>query len=80
MRRQVIAFANETIEKARTADLDQDPDDLIRDLGGELSALAEIASGTAGKTKRLLQSSAEFVRSFTAPDYLINGLLQRRFL
>ncbi|MGC2712514.1 MAG: AAA family ATPase, partial [Pseudolabrys sp.] len=30
--------------------------------------------------KRLLQSSGEFVKDFTPPDYLIDGLLQRRYL
>ena len=29
---------------------------------------------------RLLQSSGEFVKDFTPPDYLIDGLLQRRYL
>src|SRR5262249_41483844 len=29
---------------------------------------------------KLAQSSAEFVAGFTPPDYLIEGLLQRRFL
>ena len=37
----------------------------------------KIISTTAA---RLLQSSSEFVKGFIPPDYLIDGLLQRRFL
>lgn len=33
-----------------------------------------------GATKRLLQSSSDFVRDFTPPDYLVDGLFQRRYL
>jgi hypothetical protein len=28
---------------------------------------------------RLIQSSADFIRGFVPPDYLIDGVLQRRF-
>lgn len=34
----------------------------------------------ATRSRQLVQSSAEFVRDFTPPDYLIDGILQRRFL
>jgi Bifunctional DNA primase/polymerase, N-terminal/AAA domain/Primase C terminal 2 (PriCT-2) len=37
------------------------------------------ASGAKTKTK-LIKTSAEFVTDFIPPDYLINGLLQRRFI
>jgi AAA domain len=33
----------------------------------------------ASTEKRLLQSSAEFIAAYEPPDYLIDGLLQRRF-
>jgi AAA domain/Bifunctional DNA primase/polymerase, N-terminal/Primase C terminal 2 (PriCT-2) len=37
--------------------------------------------GVTTKTKtRLMQSSAEFVAGFVPPDYLVDGLLQRRFV
>jgi len=32
------------------------------------------------KLKKLLKSSAAFIRDFTAPDYLIEGVLQRQFI
>src|SRR5262245_61063563 len=38
------------------------------------------ASATAPSTNELIQSSAKFVSRFVPPDYLIDGLLQRRFL
>ena len=38
-----------------------------------------IESG-ATPAKKLIKTSAEFVRGFVPPDYLIDGLLQRRFI
>lgn len=38
------------------------------------------ASSTTNVPKQLLYTSAEFVAGFVPPDYLIDGLLQRRFL
>ena len=32
------------------------------------------------RTKELLQSSAEFVANYTPPDYLVDGLIQRRYV
>lgn len=36
--------------------------------------------GTFHGKEKLMQSSAEFVAGFTPPDYLIDGLLQRRYV
>ena len=36
--------------------------------------------GHANEAKKLLLSSAEFVAGFTPPDYLIDGLMQRRYV
>jgi len=53
---------------------------------GKIDLEASIAAGHGSAQKpetvvgNLLQSSAEFVRAFVPPDYLIDGLLQRRFL
>ena len=44
---------------------------------GDAAAKAERAKSIPSK---LALSSAEFVAGFTPPDYLIAGLLQRRFL
>src|SRR5262249_42607783 len=47
----------------------------------ELDALIATASDwTPAAPRRLIQSSAQFVQGFVPPDYLIDGLLQRRFL
>ena len=35
---------------------------------------------SAVKSGKLIQSSGEFVKDFTPPDYLIDGLLQRHFI
>jgi AAA domain/Bifunctional DNA primase/polymerase, N-terminal len=49
-----------------------------------LPRLVREAEGKFGKPppprERLLQSSAEFVKDFVPPDYLIDGIIQRRFL
>ena len=39
-----------------------------------------IPFATPNRPKPLIISSGEFVRDFVPPDYLINGLLQRRFI
>jgi hypothetical protein len=41
---------------------------------------AENGAGQAGTNTALIQSSAQFVYGFVPPDYLIDGLLQRRFI
>lgn len=43
-------------------------------------AAEKIAAEIVSTATRLLQSSGEFVKGFTPPDYLIDGLLQRRFV
>lgn len=57
--------------------------------GGTIEALYEIAEQTPlwdgdvvreADNRTLVQSSAEFIRDFIPPDYLIDGILQKRFL
>ena len=51
------------------------------DLGARSSAGGgEQARASDATRRRLLQTSAEFVASLKPPDYLIKGVLQRRFL
>lgn len=82
IRRQVVAFCEDTITKATNPDPDVETDQQLVQIERDLAALAASTGHGAGRTtkKRLLQSSAEFVRDFTPPDYLIDGFLQRRFL
>ena len=49
--------------------------------GGGVNDLMKMLQTPAQSTEaRLMQSSAEFVADFVPPDYLIDGLLQRRFV
>jgi hypothetical protein len=49
-------------------------DRAVRYNGGDGGTKAAPASS------RLIQSSAEFVAGFRPPDYLVDGIIQRRFL
>jgi hypothetical protein len=40
---------------------------------------AQISKPNGGTAPRLIQSSAQFVAGFTPPDYVVDGILQRRF-
>ena len=82
VRRQVVALCEELIAKASHPDPEVDTDQQLEEIERNLAALAAAtAHGVGGAIrKRLLQSSAEFIRDFTPPDYLIDGFLQRRFL
>jgi AAA domain len=54
------------------------------DAGGTVDELVRLAAQapdwTAPTGDRLIQSSAEFVANYVPPDYLIDGLIQRRYL
>ena len=50
------------------------------DRGGEDSGAGTDAGARPLASRRLIQTSAEFVASLRPPDYLIKGVLQRRFL
>jgi hypothetical protein len=47
---------------------------------GEAAVKMKSQSDNVVRLKRLIKSSREFVASFEAPDYLIEGILQRRFI
>lgn len=54
---------------------------LVKQLLENFPARRDATETTEGGIKtRLLQSSAEFVEGFKPPDYLIDGLLQRRYI
>jgi len=57
--------------------LDADP---ARDAGALTEISFEAPLWEPKAPPRLAQSSAEFVAGFVPPDYLIEGLLQRRFI
>jgi AAA domain len=46
---------------------------------GESEQHARKGNGPDGERRRLIESSAEFVADFTPPDYVLDGVLQRRF-
>ena len=77
IRRQVCDLADAAKAKAVTRDVDLDPYQQIAELE---AGIAELRSGFGTDRKRLLQSSAEFVRDFVPPDYLVNGIIQRRYI
>ena len=63
----------------------RDAEDIIAKLmkekaAAELSELASPESNVVPLKTRLMQTSAEFVAGFMPPDYLIDGLLQRRYV
>jgi hypothetical protein len=62
-------------------------DDIPRLVGGAEKLYADNSAGFRGQLEQgkaskqtLLQSSAEFVAGYVPPDYLIDGLLQRRYV
>jgi len=56
----------------------------LKDIPNLVTSAEETFGGThidlAGLKANLLQSSAEFVAGFVPPDYLVDGLLQRRYV
>jgi hypothetical protein len=64
----------------------RDANDVLKEYGtkpppGELEETVDAPKAANGKDRAgpLIQSSAQFVANFTPPDYLINGVVQRRF-
>jgi hypothetical protein len=57
---------------------DFDGYDMIKD-APPVAPLPDDRSVVTSSSPRLIQSSAEFVGGFTPPDYLVDGVLQRRY-
>jgi AAA domain/Bifunctional DNA primase/polymerase, N-terminal len=55
-------------------------DDLARIVRDAVAKFVKPPDNPAPPPPRLLQSSAQFVAGFVPPDYLIDGIMQRRFL
>jgi AAA domain-containing protein len=61
--------------------MNMDANDYARRYGPDaLRETIDRASVWSPEGQRLIQSSAEFVSGFVPPDYLVDGILQRRFI
>jgi len=76
LRRRMIDEIAEIVRGAYDAPVDSPAAVQLCAAEQRLSALARLASADEAP---LIKSSAEFRTGFTPPDYLINGILQRRF-
>jgi hypothetical protein len=77
-RRSLIVFGEDIVNMAFDAPVDFSPRTMIEDSECRLNELAQLGHDQQ-RAGPLIQSSAQFLRDFVPPDYLIVGVVQRRY-
>jgi replicative DNA helicase len=81
LRRQVMDFGENIIKQCRRGDLDFEPAKYLDDIRREIDDIAaKERIARKSDSKPLIKSSAAFISDFVPPDYVVVGLLQRRFV